>query len=277
MPSTGSMIHTRSELQPDQVVVRFLAEHRVTGPLGAQPAQQQRVGPAVAGVAEHPRIVESDLVAHRQQQLPGVLGQVGSQRGVGQVVARMHPSSIRSGEIGAEWPPSVAPAAALTRLVEHISDGGHVTRFATAAAFAVATMSGGSVIVAGCASAPEPYSLNGTSWQLVAIQSMDDAQGSTEVPDPGKFTVTFGEDGRAAFQLDCNRGSGSFEAKPSADGISGSLTFGPIATTLMSCPTPSLDQQVGAALPGASSYLIKDDQLHMSLFADGGILTWKAL
>jgi heat shock protein HslJ len=135
----------------------------------------------------------------------------------------------------------------------------------------------GSVIVAGCSSAPEPYSLNGTNWQLTAIQSMDDAQGSTAVPDPSKFTVKFGADGRAAFQLDCNSGSGSFEAKPSADGTSGSLTFGAVATTLMGCPAPSLDQQVGAALPHVRSYLIKDNQLNMSLLADGGILTWKAL
>jgi heat shock protein HslJ len=149
-----------------------------------------------------------------------------------------------------------------------------VTRFATVAVFAVAA---GSVLVAGCSSAPEPYSLNGTSWQLIAIQSMDDAQGSTEVPDPSKFTVKFGADGRAAFQLDCNSGSGSFEAKPSADGTSGSLTFGPVATTLMGCPAPSLDQQVGAALPHVTSYLIKNSQLNMSLLADGGILTWKPL
>lgn len=152
-----------------------------------------------------------------------------------------------------------------------------MTRFATVAVFVVATMSGGSVIVAGCSSAPEPYSLNGTSWQLTTIQSMDDAQGSTAVPDPGKFTVKFGRDGRAAFQLDCNSGSGSFEAKPSADGTSGSLTFGPVATTLMGCPAPSLDQQVGAALPHVTSYLIKNSQLNMSLLADGGILTWKPL
>jgi heat shock protein HslJ len=149
-----------------------------------------------------------------------------------------------------------------------------VTRFTTAAAVAVAV---GAVFVGGCSSGPEPYSLNGTSWQLTSIASMDDAQGSTPVPDPGKFTVKFGTDGRAAFQLDCNTGSGSFEAKPGADGTSGSLTFGPVATTLMGCPAPSLDQQVGAALPQVTSYLVKNSQLNMSLLADGGVLTWKPL
>jgi heat shock protein HslJ len=152
-----------------------------------------------------------------------------------------------------------------------------VTRFTTFAVFAMAAITGGSVFVAGCSSGPQPYSLAGTSWQLASIQSMDDAQGSTAVPDPSKFTVKFGTDGHAAFQLDCNSGSGSFEAKPGVDGTSGSLTFGPVATTLMGCQPPSLDQQVGAALPHVSSYLVKDNQLNMSLLADGGILSWKPL
>jgi heat shock protein HslJ len=127
----------------------------------------------------------------------------------------------------------------------------------------------------GCSTAPQARTLAGTSWQLTSIQSMDDAQGNTAAPDPGKITVTFGTDGRAAFQLDCNSGSGTFESKPGADGTSGSLTFGPVATTLMGCAGPSLDQQVGAALPHVTSYLIKDEQLNMSLMADGGILTWR--
>jgi len=131
------------------------------------------------------------------------------------------------------------------------------------------------VTVAGCAGQPEPRSLPGTSWQLVAIESMDDAQGSTPTPHPGDVTVSFGEDGTAAFQLGCNSGSGSFSAEPTGDGATGSLTFGPIATTLMGCPEPSLDQEVSAALPHVRGYIFRDDQLHMSLMADGGILSWE--
>ncbi len=145
------------------------------------------------------------------------------------------------------------------------------------ATVAVSTVAAG--LLVGCSSAEEPRKLDGTSWQLAAIQSMDDAQGTTEVTDPSKFTVKFGHDGRAAFQLDCNSGSGSFESQPSGDGTSGSLTFGPVATTLLACaaaPHAQLDQQVGAALPQVRGYLIKDDQLNMSLLADGGILTWRA-
>ena len=103
---------------------------------------------------------------------------------------------------------------------------------------------------------------------------MDDEQGTTTVGDPTKFTVSFGIDGRAAFQIDCNRGNGSWEAVPSgAD--SGTLIFGPIAVTRMMCPQPSLDQRVSTALSQVRSYLIKDGLLHMSLMADAGILTWE--
>jgi len=133
------------------------------------------------------------------------------------------------------------------------------------------------VPLAACSSAekPEVQSLVGTSWQLVSIQSMDDAQGTTEVPDPSKFTVTFDENDQAFFQIDCNRGKGTYTVAPSDDGVSGSLTFGPIAATLMLCPQPSMDQQVSKALTEVRTYLLKDEKLHLSQFADSGILTWK--
>ncbi|MDZ4270236.1 MAG: META domain-containing protein [Mycobacterium sp.] len=131
-----------------------------------------------------------------------------------------------------------------------------------------------STVTAGCSS-PDEYQLEGITWQLVSIQSMDDAQGTTAVPDPRKFTVTFGEEGQALFQLDCNRGTGSYTTSPIADGSEGGLEFGPIATTMMMCPQPSLDEDVGAALPYVRTFIFRDGMLHMSKLADGGILSWK--
>ena len=121
----------------------------------------------------------------------------------------------------------------------------------------------------------EDFHLEGTAWQLVSIQSMDDAKGTTAVPDPSKFTVEFGTNGQAFFQLDCNRGKGTWKSEPGADTDSGSVTFGPIATTMMLCPQPSLDRQVSRALGDVRTYLYKDEHLHLSQFADGGILTWQ--
>jgi heat shock protein HslJ len=128
-----------------------------------------------------------------------------------------------------------------------------------------------------CASAdstPAPR-LDGTSWELVTLQSMDDDQGTTAVPDPNRYTVTFGADGRAMFRIDCNRGSATWEATPGATGASGQLTFGPIASTRMACPPPTIDQEVSRALGFVRGYLIEGDHLHLSLLADAGILTWE--
>ncbi|UWW08471.1 META domain-containing protein [Mycolicibacterium brumae] len=132
-------------------------------------------------------------------------------------------------------------------------------------------------VLGGCAGAgqAETPALAGSSWELVSIESMDDTQGVTEIPDPAKFTVAFGADGRAAFRLDCNQGGGSWEADP-AEGESGALTFGPIASTLMACPPPSLDGRVSTELSNVTGYLFADDQLHLSTKYDGSILHWRA-
>ncbi len=128
-------------------------------------------------------------------------------------------------------------------------------------------------LVAGIAQA-DANPLVGTSWQLHAIQSMDDAQGTTKVADPSHFTLEFGRDGRAALRLDCNRGSGDYRVVPAGDGSSGSLSFGPVATTRAMCPPPHLDQRVARDLAHVRSYLLKDSRLYLSLMADGGIYEW---
>lgn len=131
------------------------------------------------------------------------------------------------------------------------------------------------VSVSGCGSAAAPDPLAGTSWQLLSIESMaPDEQPSTAIDDPGKYTVTFAEDGSAAFQVDCNRGTASWQAEPAASD-SGGLTFGPVALTRMFCPQPSFDTQVAAALGRVRSYLLSDGQLHLSLEADSGIMHWR--
>ena len=121
--------------------------------------------------------------------------------------------------------------------------------------------------------------LEGTAWQLVAIQSMDDAQGTTKIAVPSRFTLQFGADGHAVLRLDCNRGNGKWEAKPALDAsaTSGSLSFGPIATTRARCAPPNLDVRLARDLGYVRSYLLKDGKLYLSLMADGGIYEWQPL
>lgn len=130
-------------------------------------------------------------------------------------------------------------------------------------------------LLAGCGAGSAGEPLTGTTWQLVSIESMaPDEQPSTTIDDPAKYTVSFGADGQAAFRVDCNRGSGTWQAQAAADD-SGSLTFGPVALTRMFCPQPSADTQVSAALGRVRSYLIADGRLHLSLEADSGVMHWQ--
>jgi heat shock protein HslJ len=137
-----------------------------------------------------------------------------------------------------------------------------------------ATLAGAALALAGCGSTPSSADpLIGTTWRLINIESMTTEAPGTTIDDPAKYTVSFGDDGRAAFQVDCNRGSGAFEAAAAADD-SGSLTFGPIALSKMFCPQPSADATVTAALGRVRSYLLSDGQLHLSMEVDSGIMHW---
>jgi heat shock protein HslJ len=124
--------------------------------------------------------------------------------------------------------------------------------------------------------APSP--LAGTQWQLVAFESMSDEQGTAWSPDPASYTLAFGSDGRVSLRLDCNRGSATWQASAATGNTpgrrSGSLEFGALATTRAMCPPASLEPRLAKALPYVRSYVLKDGRLHLSLFADGGILVF---
>jgi heat shock protein HslJ len=130
--------------------------------------------------------------------------------------------------------------------------------------------------VAGCGSTPTADPLIGTTWQLLTIESMSDEQPSTTIESPSKYTVTFGDDGKAGVRGDCNRGNSTWTTEAGSTD-SGSLTFGPIGLTKMMCPQPSADTKVAAALGWVRSYLLSDGQLHLSLEADSGIMHWEPL
>jgi heat shock protein HslJ len=135
-------------------------------------------------------------------------------------------------------------------------------------------------VAAGCATqpvAPTRPMLASTAWALHAIQSMDDAQGTTRIADPERFTLRLGADGRATMRLDCNRGTASWKATAAGDGTTGSIEFGSIAATRALCPPPRLDERVVRALGYVRGYLLKDGKLFLSLMADGGILEWHPL
>lgn len=105
--------------------------------------------------------------------------------------------------------------------------------------------------------------LGNTTWQLVEIQSMD---GKVTRPDErAKYTIAFAPDGRIAVRLDCNRGTGTWNARE------GQLEIGPLAMTRAMCAPGSLSDRFARDLGLVRSYVTENDRLHLALQADGGI------
>lgn len=106
---------------------------------------------------------------------------------------------------------------------------------------------------------------------------MDDAQLPLRPSDPTRYTLEFATDG-VRLRLDCNSGRTTWTAVPAPDSgparRSGSLGFGPIATTRVACPPGSLEPRLAKLLPYVRSFVIERGQLHLALQADGGILSW---
>ena len=120
--------------------------------------------------------------------------------------------------------------------------------------------------------AASPFS--GTTWMFIEYQSNDDSIGTVRPDDPKKYTMTLNADGKAAFQLNCNRGFATWAAQPGS-GNSGGFTFGPMGMTKMRCPPPSLDTQIAKDTEYVRSYVLEGERLHLSLMADGGIYVWQ--
>jgi heat shock protein HslJ len=121
------------------------------------------------------------------------------------------------------------------------------------------TLLAGGVLMtlAACVSTPEAHPLEGTEWQLAAI----DTTGSTttlDAPLQARHTIAFGPGGQLAMQLDCNRGRASWSAGKPRSGA-GAITIGPVASTRMLCPEPSFGNQL-AGLTAARSYVLTSDR-----------------
>ncbi len=117
--------------------------------------------------------------------------------------------------------------------------------------------------------------LNGTKWQLVEFQSMDDTIGTIRPDDPSKYTMQLNQDGTVNLRLNCNYANGRWKSEPSSDPSSGSFEFSPLATTKALCPSPSMDEQISSQSQFIRSYLLKGGRLYLSLMADGGIYAWE--
>jgi heat shock protein HslJ len=89
------------------------------------------------------------------------------------------------------------------------------------------------------------------------------SQSSMAAPRPENYTLQF-VDGRAAVRADCNRGTGSVTLKGD------SVSFGPMATTLMACVPPSRGGEFLRQLGAAERLSVQDGALRIALKGGAG-------
>jgi len=110
--------------------------------------------------------------------------------------------------------------------------------------------------------------LEGSSWQLVEIQSMDD---TVKMPsNPSDYTLDFLAEGTVAIKADCNRGTGSWASE-----AEGEISFGLIASTKALCPPESLSEDFLGQFQWVRSYTFEDGNLYLATMADGSILKFE--
>lgn len=127
-----------------------------------------------------------------------------------------------------------------------------------------------------CTSLPPAPVLDGTAWRLLRFESPDDAAPVLRPGDPQAYTLSFGQDGRLAARLDCNRGSGPWQAT-AADAQGGSLRIGPLASTRALCAPDPIGKRLPRDLEDITSYRLRDGILYTSLPVDAGIYVWERI
>ncbi len=135
---------------------------------------------------------------------------------------------------------------------------------------------GASMVIAGCAThstSPEggpssnPQAVLGILWQWESTTSPLE---KIEVTVPENYTLFLEPGGRARLRIDCNTGSGGFEIDE------GKLTFGPIMSTRMACPTGSLDSVFARDLQRVASFFLNAGRLYLELPYDSGTMQFRA-
>lgn len=131
------------------------------------------------------------------------------------------------------------------------------------------------LVVSACTSMPVSPTLEGTAWRLAKFQSNDNVVGTLRPASPESFTIAFGEDGRLAAKLDCNRGTGPWRAEPGSGG--GHVSLGPLATTRMMCPPDPVGDRLARDIELIRSYHVQNGRLYLTLPADAGTYVFESV
>lgn len=139
----------------------------------------------------------------------------------------------------------------------------------------VTAMLATAVFLAGCAAPPAtPVKLDDTRWTLVAFAPAAGGTGEVRPARPDQYRLEFLAAGRLAAQIDCNRGSGTWQST-ATPAHGGGLKLGPLAMTRMMCPPDSLGQRLLQDVENIASWRMVDGRLYLDLAGNAGSYVWK--
>jgi len=118
--------------------------------------------------------------------------------------------------------------------------------------------------------------LAGTAWRLAQVAPPGGAAAALRPDDPQRYTLHFNADGRLSARLDCNRGSGPWQATPNG-AQAGSLRIGPIATTRAMCPPDAIGANLTRDLEAITAYRLQDGRLYTSLQDGATTYAWEPI
>ena len=111
-----------------------------------------------------------------------------------------------------------------------------------------------------------PEAVMNRTWQWFATITPVE---KIEVVQPERYTIFLDGDGRLQARFDCNRGGGNYEISE------GKLSFKPLISTRMACPTESQDTRFMKDLQRIKSFFINNNILYLELPYDSGTMQFR--
>ena len=112
----------------------------------------------------------------------------------------------------------------------------------------------------------DPQSVLNKTWQWVSTITPEE---KIAVPKPERYTIVLTDDGTLQARFDCNRGGGEFEISH------GKLSFGPLMSTRMACPSDTMDGPFMRDLQRVASFFLQDGLLYLELPYDSGTMKFR--
>jgi len=112
----------------------------------------------------------------------------------------------------------------------------------------------------------DPQSVLNKTWQWVSTITPVE---KIMVPNPERYTIVLTDDGKLQARFDCNRGGGEFKISH------GKLSFGPLMSTRMACPSDTMDGPFMRDLQRVASFFLQDGLLYLELPYDSGTMKFR--